>query len=146
MTPGCEETKATFVAGPGEVAPPSPPVVYAVQNVMTGYRERNPTWIFLGRGSSFILDTLTWQTFGKSVARATGDATIRRFGREWTPHARVKLSPPIPDGQHREIYSMVRFTLRGPVPPHFPHAGWVKLDRRGVVGTSPKSLRALSRS
>jgi len=145
MTPGCEETRATFVAIPGEVPPPSPPQVYAVQNVMTGFRERDPTWIFLGRGFSFVLDTLTWQTFGKGVARATGDAAIRRSGREWTPHSRVELSRLIPDGGHREIYSMVRFTLAGPTPPGFPHSGWVRLDRHGVVATSPKSLRALSR-
>lgn len=145
MTPGCEATRATYVAIPGETPPPSPPVIYAVQNVMTGYRERNPTWIFLGRGSSFILDTLRWQTFGKSVARATGEATIRRFKRDWTPHARVELSRPVPDGPHKAIYTMVRFWLRGPVPPRFPHSGRLKLNRHGVVATSPKSLRALSR-
>jgi hypothetical protein len=145
MTPGCPATHAGFVAIPGEVPPPTAPQIYAVQNVVTGYKERSPTWIFLGRGSSFILDTLRWQTFGKSVARATGEATIRRFKREWNPKARLELSRPIPDGQGRDIYSMLRFSLRGPVPKHFPHAGWVKLDRHGVVATSPKSLRALSR-
>jgi hypothetical protein len=145
MTPGCQGTRASFVAIPGTVPPPTAPVLYAVQNVMNGYRERNPTWIFLGRGSSFILDALTWKTFGKSVARAGGEATIRRFEREWTPKAKVELSRPIPDRPGRDIYSMLRFSLRGPVPPHFPHAGWVRFDRHGIVATSPKSLRGLSR-
>ncbi len=145
MTPGCEATRATFVAGPGEVPPPTPPVIYTIQNVMNGYRERNPTWIFLGRGSSFILDTLTWKGFGKSVAHATGRATIRRSGHEWAPHSRVELSRPIPDRPGRAIYSMLRFWLRGPVPPHFPRSGWVKFDRHGIVATSPKSLRGLSK-
>jgi hypothetical protein len=145
MTPGCEATRATFIAIPGEVAPPTAPLVYAVQNVMTGHRARNPTWIFLGRGFSFVLDTLRWQSFGKSVARATGRATIRRSKREWAPRSRLELSRPIPDGPGREIYSMLRFSLRGPVPPHFPHSGWFRLDRHGVVATSPRSLRALSR-
>ncbi|HEX3359715.1 MAG TPA: hypothetical protein VHS74_01875 [Solirubrobacterales bacterium] len=145
MLPGCPATHAGFVAIPGDVPPPTAPQIYAVQNVVTGYKERSPTWIFLGRGSSFILDTLRWQTFGKGVARATGEATIRRFKREWNPKASLKLSRPIPDGSGRDIYSLLRFTLRGPVPPHFPHAGWIKVSRHGVVATSPKSLRALSR-
>jgi hypothetical protein len=145
MTPGCEATHAGFVAIPGEVPPPTAPQIYAVQNVMTGYKERSPTWIFLGRGSSFILDTLRWQTFGKGVARATGEASIRRSKREWNPKARLELSRPIPDGSGRDIYSLLRFSLRGPVPAHFPHSGWFKFNRHGVVATSPKSLRALSR-
>jgi hypothetical protein len=136
MTPGCEETRASFVAGPGAVPPPTPPVVYAVQNVITGFRERNPTWIFLGRGFSFVLDALTWKTFGKPVAHAHGEATIRRFKHEWEPKAKVQLSRPIPDGPHRAIYSMLRFTLHGPLPPHFPHTGWVRLSPHGVVASS----------
>jgi hypothetical protein len=135
-TPGCPETHAGFVAVPGEIPPPTAPQIYAVQNVITGYKERSPTWIFLGRGGSFLIGTLTWQDFGKSVAHATGEAGIRRFKREWSPKAVVTLSRPIPDGAGRDIYSRLRFSLHGSVPPRFPHKGWFKFDRHGVVASS----------
>jgi hypothetical protein len=136
LTPGCEETHAGFVAIPGDVPPPTPPQIYAVQNVITSYKARSPTWIIFGKGVSFLIGDLSWHDFGKPVARATGEAGIRRFKREWSPKAWVKLSRPIPDGPGRELYSVLRFHLRGAVPPHFPHSGWFKFDRHGVVASS----------
>jgi hypothetical protein len=145
MTPGCEGTRVGFLAVPGVVPPPQPPQIYAVGNALTGHRQRKPLWIFLGKGASFVLVTVRWGTFGRSVARGGGEASIRRSGREWRPKARVELSRPIADGPGRELYSMLRFSLRGPVPPHFRHAGWVKFDRHGVVASSLRSLNGGNR-
>ncbi len=136
QTPGCEATHAHFFAVPGTVTPPAPPQIYAVQNVNTGYQERNPVWIFLGRRSSFFIGTLRWENFGKSVAHATGEAGIQRFKREWSPHAAVTLSRPVPDGPGKEVYSLLRFTLRGGVPAGYPRQGWFKFDRHGLVSSS----------
>ena len=96
MTPGCPATRATFVAVAGQVPPPAPVQIYAVQNVNTGYQGRKPVWIFLGRGSSFVIGTLRWENFGESVAQATGEAEIDRFKREWSPQATVTLSRLVP--------------------------------------------------
>jgi hypothetical protein len=136
MTPGCQATHAGFAAIPGDVPPPSPPQIYVVQNVNTGYQERDPTWIFLGHGESFLIGALRWEDFGKSVAHATGQAGIRRFKQEWAPHATVTLSRPVPDGRHKEVYSRLHFTLRGAVPAGYPHRGWFRFDRHGLVSSS----------
>jgi hypothetical protein len=136
MTPGCPATRATFVAVLGEVPPPAPVQIYAVQNVNTGHQERKPVRIFLGRGSSFLIRTLRWENFGKSIAHATGEAEIQRFKRERSPLATVTLSRLVSDGPGKKVYSLLRFTLRGGVPPGYPRKGWFKFDRHGLVSSS----------
>ncbi|HET9186132.1 MAG TPA: hypothetical protein VFN82_08280 [Solirubrobacterales bacterium] len=121
--PSCPETRATFVARPGEVPPFVKPQAFAVQNANTGRLARRPRQIVLGKHGSFSLCGLRWRSFGGARAYASGTASIRRGGRRWNPRASVRLSFRIPEGPDRLIYSVLRYVLHGPVPRG--------LDRRG---------------
>jgi hypothetical protein len=138
MTPGCPGTSATFVAVPGEVPPPTPLQYFATRNSLTGTQLRLPEMIYLGRFISFFLFHMQWSDWGKSVAFGTGHASIRVFKREWEPTVRVKLCKPIYDGPSRKLYSLLRFSLQGPLPAGYPRTGWFKFDAGGVVSSSDR--------
>jgi hypothetical protein len=121
--PGCPHTHATFVAAPGTVPPYVKPLVFAVQNTITGDVARRPSDIYLGKDLSFVISNLKWQAFGGSKAYATGKAGIRHGEREWHPRASVRLSSLVEDGPYKRIYSVLRYTLHGPVPRGFGHHG-----------------------
>jgi len=124
--PGCPRTEAGFVAAPGEIPPFVKPQVFAVQNEKTGHLAQRPHEIVLGlgrRGSLSFLG-LRWRSFGDRKAYAIGRARIREGGKEWRPHGSLRLSSLIEDGADKRLYSVVRYVLRGPVPPGFAHRGF----------------------
>jgi len=124
--PGCPETRATFIAIPGETPPPTPPQYYAVTNVITGFEQRMPREMTLRKGLRFWLWQVKWTNWGKSVAYGNGHASIMRFKKRWNPAVHVRLSRPIADGPHKRLYSVMRWTLTGPVPARFPRHGELK--------------------
>jgi hypothetical protein len=121
--PGCPHTHATFVAAPGTIPPYVSPLVFAVQNTITGDIAKRPSDIYLGKNLSFVLSNLKWRSFGGPKAYATGKADIRRGHREWHPRASVQLSSLVEDGPYKRIYSVLRYVLHGPVPRGFDHRG-----------------------
>lgn len=121
--PGCPSTHATFVAIPGEVGPPVPAQYYAVQTVRTGYEERLPWTLYIGKVDGFWFYHLHWRDWGKSVTYAHGQSEIRRFKKHWVVKVHVRLSRPVPDGPHKRLYSVMRWWLSGRLPPHFPPRG-----------------------
>ena len=123
MLPGCPATHATFVAIPGERPPPYPPQYYAVTNKKTGYQERLPYTMPINPSYKLWLYQLKWRNWGTPVALGRGHAEIRRFKKAWNPEVHVRLSRPIADGPHKRLYSVMRWTLSGYVPPPFPRRG-----------------------
>ncbi len=126
MLPGCPATHATFVAIPGESPPPYPPQYYAVTNKKTGYQERLPYTMPINPSYKLWLYQLKWRNWGTPVALGHGHAEIRRFKQSWHPAVHIRLSRPIPDGPHKRLYSVMRWTLSGYVPPPFPRHGKLK--------------------
>jgi hypothetical protein len=124
--PGCPHTRATFVAAPGEIPPYAKPQVFAVQNAKTGHIAQRPHEIIFGLGmhGSFSVHGLRWRSFGDRKAYAIGRARIREGGQEWHPRASLRLSSLLEDGPDKRIYSVVRYALRGPVPPGFARRGF----------------------
>lgn len=122
--PGCPETRATFVAAPGEVPPYVKPQVFAVQNANTGHVSMRPSEIVLGKHGSLSFYGLKWRSFGARKAYAIGRAEIHRGKREWNPRASVRLSSLVEYGPDRRIYSIVRYVLHGSVPRGFERHGF----------------------
>ena len=123
--PGCPSTEAGFVAAPGEIPPYLKPQVFAVQNAKTGHLARRPHAVVLGLGKrgSLSLHGLRWRSFGGRKAYATGRAQIRIGQQKWSPRASLRLSFPIEHGPDKRIYSVVRYVLRGPLPPGLARHG-----------------------
>jgi hypothetical protein len=117
--PGCPQTRATFVAAPGEVPPYVKPQVFAVQNTRTGHISRRPSEIVLGKRLSFY--GLKWRSFGARTTRAIGKAEIHRGKQVWNPRASLRLSSLIDHGPGKRVYSIMHYVLRGSVPRGFPH-------------------------
>jgi hypothetical protein len=125
--PGCPETKATFVATPGDV-----PFEQAEAVVQANPRSRrlaaSPSAIGLARDGHIKLYSLRWQDFGESTARATGRAYLRRGcrscpDREITrPRVSVTLGELSQQGDYR-VYLELRYTVEGPVPRGFSRHG-----------------------
>jgi hypothetical protein len=125
--PGCPETKATFVATPGE-APFERAEAVVRNNVRTRHFSASPRTMILSRDGHFRLYSLRWHSFGKPVARATGRAFLRRGcrgcpDREVThPHVSVLLNNLTQQGDYR-VYLHLRYTIHGRVPRGFAHHG-----------------------
>lgn len=125
--PGCPETKATFVAAPGE-APFEQAEAVVQANPRTRRLAASPSVISLARDGHIKLYALRWQDFGESTARATGRAYLRRGcrtcpGREITrPRVSVTLGELTQQGDYR-VYLGLRYTIEGPVPRGFSHRG-----------------------
>lgn len=124
--PGCPRTEATFVAAPGEIPPFVKPQVFAVRNAKTGRIAQRPHEIVLGLGKrgSLIFRGLKWRSFGDRKAYATGRAEIREGTQRWDPRASLRLSSQIEYGSDKRVYSIIRYVLRGPVPPGFSRHGF----------------------
>lgn len=122
--PGCPRTLATFVATPGEAPPFAKPQAFAVQNTNNGHLARRPREIILAKHGSFRFYDLSWQSFGGHRAHATGRAYICQGKRVWRPRAVVSLSFEVEDGPDKRIYTVMRWVLRGPVPPGFARHGF----------------------
>lgn len=125
--PGCPETKATFVATPGE-APFERAEAVVLSNVRTRRLSASPRAMVLSRDGHFRLYSLQWQDFGEPTARATGRAFLRRGcrrcrDREVTrPRVSVLLDELTQQGDYR-VYLHLRYTIHGRVPRDFPHHG-----------------------
>jgi hypothetical protein len=125
--PSCPETKATFVATPGE-APFERAKAVVRSNVRTRRLAASPRTIVLSRDGRLRLYSLHWQDFGEPVARATGRALLRRAcrhcrGHEVTrPHVSVLLDNLTQQGDFR-VYLHLRYTIHGPAPRGFAHHG-----------------------
>jgi hypothetical protein len=125
--PGCPETKATFVAAPGE-APFERAEAVVRSNIRTGRLSASPRTMILSRDGHFRLYSLQWRGFGEPVARATGRAFLRRgcrdcHDREATrPRVSILLNNLTQQGDYR-VYLHLRYTIRGPIPRGFARRG-----------------------
>jgi hypothetical protein len=119
--PGCPETKASFVATPGE-APFERAEAVVQNNIRTRHFSASPRTMVLSRDGHFRIYSLRWHGFGEPVARAAGRAFLRR-GREVTrPHVSVFLNNLTQQGEYR-VYLHLRYTIHGPVPRGFARHG-----------------------
>lgn len=122
--PGCPETKATFVATPGE-APFEQAEAVVQDDARTRHLAASPRTMLLAGRRHIKLYALQWQDFGEPVARATGRAFLHRGcpgcpEREVTrPRVSVLLSELTQQGDYR-VYLHLRYTIDGPVPRGFP--------------------------
>ncbi|HEX6687154.1 MAG TPA: hypothetical protein VF085_00650 [Solirubrobacterales bacterium] len=122
--PGCPETKATFVATPGE-APFERAEAVVRSNVRTGHLFASPRTMILARDGHFRLYSLQWHSFGEPVAHATGRAFLRRGCRDrevTRPHVSIFLNNLTQQGEYR-VYLHLHYTIHGPVPRGFPQHG-----------------------
>jgi hypothetical protein len=126
--PGCPETKASFVATPGE-APFERAEAVVRDSVRTRHFSASPRTMVLARDGHFRLYSLRWHDFGNPVARATGRAFLRRDcrgcpdRREVTrPHGSVLLNNLTQQGDYR-VYLHLRYTIHGPIPHGFARHG-----------------------
>ena len=125
--PGCPETKASFVATPGE-APFERAEAVVRDNVRTRHFSASPHTMVLSHDGNFRLYALRWHSFGEPVARASGRAFLRHkcrgcLVREVTrPHVSVLLNNLTQQGDYR-VYLHLRYTIEGPVPRGFARHG-----------------------
>jgi hypothetical protein len=125
--PGCPETKATFVATPGE-APFERAEAVVRNNVRTRHFSASPRTMILSRDGHLRLYSLQWHLFGEPVARGAGRAFLRRGcrgcrDREVTrPHVSVFLNNLTQQGEYR-VYLHLRYTIHGLVPRGFARHG-----------------------
>lgn len=123
-TPGCPETKATFVAAPGGTPFDPGPAVIRTRVGVPKDRASHPRVITLGRHGSFRLYDLRWRDWGKPTAQGTGRAYLRRpcagchHGPIWRPRVRVRLGELTQENGFR-LYLNLRYELLGHLPPHF---------------------------
>jgi hypothetical protein len=125
--PGCPETKALFVATPGE-APFERAEAVVRDNVRTRHFSASPRTMVLSRDGRFRLYALRWRGFGGPVARATGRAFLRRgchgcpVQEVTRPHVSVLLNNLTQQGDYR-VYLHLRYRIKGPVPRGFARHG-----------------------
>ena len=125
--PACPETKATFIATPGE-APFERAEAVVRDNVGTRHFSASPRTMVLARDGHFELYSLRWHGFGEPVARAVGRAFLRHGcarcpGKEVTrPHVTVLLNNLTQQGEYR-VYLHLRYTIHGRVPRGFSRHG-----------------------
>lgn len=125
--PGCPETKATFVAMPGE-APFERAEAVVRDNVRTRHFSASPRTMILAGDGHFRLYSLRWHGFGEPVAHAVGRAFLRRGcrgcpGREVRrPRISVLLNNLTQQGEYR-VYLHLRYTIHGRVPRGFSRHG-----------------------
>jgi hypothetical protein len=126
-TPGCPETRASFVAEPGG-APFAPgPAQVRTQVGEPKARASHPPAITLKRNGSIRLDNLRWRDWGEPTAHGSGHAALRRpcsgcrgGVKIWRPRVKVRLNGLSQEKGFR-LYYILRYELSGPVPPHFHH-------------------------
>jgi len=123
-TPGCPETKATFVAQPGGAPFDPGPAVIRTRVGAPKARASHPRLITLGRHGSFRLYDLRWRDWGKPRTQGTGRAYIRDpcggcgHGPIWRPRVRVRLGELTQENGFR-LYLNLHYELLGRLPPHF---------------------------
>jgi hypothetical protein len=127
MLPGCPETKATFVAEPGE-APFEQAEAVVRADVRTRSLVHAPKNMGLKRDGSLQLYDLRWSGFGEPTAHATGGAFLRRGcsgcpGKEVRrPRVTVLLNELTQQGDFR-VYLHIRYDFHGPIPRGFARHG-----------------------
>lgn len=125
--PGCPETKASFVATPGE-APFERAEAVVQDNVRTRHLSASPRTMLLSRDGHFTFYALRWHDFGGPVAHASGRAFLRRgcrscADREATrSRVSVFLNNLTQQGDYR-VYLHLRYSIHGPVPRGFARHG-----------------------
>ena len=124
MTPGCPETRATFVAEPGP-APPPPPT-FVVDDVRSGHLAEAPRRMDLAGGRVKLFE-LDWFEFGEPRADAGGRALLRRCRHCRNPEVRrprvaVDLDR-LTEQNGRRVYERIRWFFRDPVPRGFARRG-----------------------
>jgi hypothetical protein len=124
-TPGCPETKATFVAEPGGSPFVPGPALVRTKAGTPKARSTRPQAITLKRNGSFSLHDLHWRDWGEPTAHGSGRAAIRRpcggcrnGERIWRPRVKVRLNELAQEKGFR-LYYLLRYELSGPIPPHF---------------------------
>jgi hypothetical protein len=111
MTPGCPQTRATFVAEPGAV-PFAEPKAEVLADVRGRHYEHMPSEMVLKSDGSFRFTGLHWRDWGEPVAHARGRAYIRRSGVVRQPRATVTLSELQETGEGK-VYYELHYVLRG---------------------------------
>jgi hypothetical protein len=127
MLPGCPETKATFVAEPGEA-----PFEQAEAVVRADVRSRHlayaPKSMGLKRDGSLRLYDLRWSGFGEPTAHASGRAYLRRGcsgcrdKEVRRPRVTLLLNELTQQGDYR-VYLHIRYDFHGPIPRGFARHG-----------------------
>jgi hypothetical protein len=127
MLPGCPETKATFVAEPGEA-----PFEQAEAVVRADVRTRSfvhaPKNMGLKRDGSLQLYDLRWSGFGEPTAHASGRAYLRRGcsgcrdKEVRRPRVTLLLNELTQQGDYR-VYLHIRYEFHGPIPRGFARHG-----------------------
>jgi hypothetical protein len=121
MTPGCPQTRATFVAEPG-VVPFTEPKVEVLADVRSRHYEHAPREMVLKSDGSFRFTGLHWRGWGEPVAHASGRAYIRKSGVVRRPRATVTLSELQETGEGK-VYYELHYVLRGRLPVGRHHRG-----------------------
>lgn len=115
MTPGCPQTRATFVAEPGAV-PFAEPKVEVLASVRGGRHYKvEPREMVLKSDGDLRFTGLRWRGWGKPNARANGRAYIRRHGEVRRPRVAVRLSKLTETGAGL-VYYELQYVLSGAVP------------------------------
>lgn len=137
--PGCPLAEVAFQAAPGEPDPAAKPQVRAIFERLTGALAIRPRRIlpfesFPFEPNDFYLYALSWQSFGGSVARATGRAYTRSYledrdGSEVKrPSVTLRLSHLVRRGNSL-VYARLQYVLRGPVANGFARRRSVSMIR-----------------
>lgn len=127
MLPSCPETKATFVASPGEATFERAEAIIQ-DNVRTRHYSQRPRTMVLSPDGHLKLYGLRWRDFGQPLAHASGRAYLRsgcsRCADREVRRPRVSLfaNNLIEQGNYR-VYFHVHWVLHGRVPPGFRHQG-----------------------
>lgn len=120
--PSCPRSEVSFVAVPGEPAPPVPPKVAVVSEPESGRLVSRPARLQLEQPDQFYFYGIKWQSFGGDTASGKGTAFIRgcaekhcnREARYRSP-ATLRLSRLTRRGDYK-VYTRLHFTIHGPTP------------------------------
>ncbi len=120
MTPSCPHTHATFTASPGAAPFKEPEAV-----VLAVYGKHRyvhaPKTMVLNPDGALRFERLRWSGWGSEVTTATGRAYIERGGVVRRPRVSVTLEELV-EGGAQNVYLILRYAIRGRVPPGFsPH-------------------------
>jgi hypothetical protein len=122
MTPSCGETRATFVAKPGNVPFPKSESVVPVGVGEAGNWVHAPKQMSLRSDGSIRFYDLHWHGFGRPTARANGRAYLRSGAVVRRPKVTVWLTYPLEE-EGFDVYETLRYAIHGRVPNGFRHKG-----------------------
>jgi hypothetical protein len=117
----------------------APKKVYVEGDIVGQELVYRPHAIGLSGDGTFALTGIKYQSYGGSVAAATGRAYVRGCtpncaqGKVYRPSARIRLEAQI-QCRGKTIYSKLRYSLQGPLPAEFRRQGTELLRPIGPEG------------